>query len=116
MADLHIDCPAPTMAELEMMQDKVHAFIFPNTPVQPSQIEAFEKACLYQIAHEKTIAAQFEGSNLPNGTQSFRIGEFEMSFDADSMGNVLTKKTICPAAYGVLLRAGLLYKGVERSY
>ena len=39
-----------------------------------------------------------------------------MSFDTGAMGNQLTKKTVCPAAYGVLLREGLLYKGVERSY
>lgn len=116
MADVHIVCPAPTEVELEMMRDKVRAFIFPNTPKRQTQVEAFEKACVYQIAHEKTIAAQCGDNALPQGTESFRIGEFEMAFDTSEMGNALTKKTICPAAYGVLLREGLLYKGVERSY
>lgn len=116
MADVHIVCPAPTEVELEMMRDKVRAFIFPNEPRLPSQVEAFEKACTYQIAHEKTIAAQCGDNAIPQGTTSFRIGEFEMSFDTSEMGNALTKKTICPAAYGVLLREGLLYKGIERSY
>lgn len=116
MADVHIVCPAPTEEELEMMRDKIRAFIFPNNPSRSSQIEAFEKACVYQIAHEKTVAAQCGDNEIPQGTESFRIGEFEMSFDTGAMGNQLTKKTVCPAAYGVLLREGLLYKGVERSY
>lgn len=116
MADVHIVCAAPTADELDMMRDKVRAFIFPNTPRTESQIEAFEKACTYQIAHEKTIAAQCGDNAIPQGTESFKIGDFSMDFDVGSMGGALTKKTVCPAAYGVLLREGLLYKGVERSY
>lgn len=116
MADVHIVCAAPTEDELEMMRDKMRAFIFPNTPRTESQIAAFEKACTYQIAHEKTIAAQCGDNAIPQGTESFQIGDFSMAFDVGSMGGALSKKTACPAAYGVLLREGLLYKGVERSY
>lgn len=116
MADVHIICAAPTEDELEMMRDKMRAFIFPNNPRSDSQIAAFDKACTYQIAHEKTIAAQCGDNALPQGTESFQIGDFSMFFDVDSMGGALNKKTVCPAAYGVLLREGLLYKGVERSY
>lgn len=115
MADVHIKMPI-TDGEMEMMRDKMHAFIFPNNPTSESQIAAFEKACTYQIEHEKTIAAQCGDNAIPQGTESFQIGDFSMSFDTDAMGGVLTKKTICPAAYGVLLREGLLYRGVERSY
>lgn len=116
MADVHIVCAAPTEYELEMMRDKMRAFIFPNTPRTESQAMAFDKACIYQIAHEKTIAAQCGDNAIPQGVESFQIGDFSMTFDAASMGNVLTKKMVCPAAYGVLLREGLMYKGVERSY
>jgi hypothetical protein len=116
MADVHIVCAAPTEDELEMMRDKMRAFIFPNDPHTEVQIAAFDKACTYQIAHEKTIAAQCGDNAIPQGTQSFQIGDFSMDFDTDAMGGMLTKKTVCPAAYGVLLREGLMYKGVERSY
>ena len=66
MADVHIVCPAPTEEEMEMMRDKIRAFIFPNNPSRSSQIEAFEKACVYQIAHEKTIAAPAGNRILPH--------------------------------------------------
>ena len=50
---------------------------------------------------------------LPDGTKSFSIGNFSMSFEDGSFSSKLTRKSICPTAYGVLLEAGLLYKGVE---
>ena len=50
---------------------------------------------------------------VPEGTQSFSIGDFSMTFNKDFLEGRLTRKTICPAAYGLLLRSGLLYRGVE---
>lgn len=99
------------------MRDRIMAFIFPNVPVTEEQREAVEKAVAYQIDHEKEILAAMdvEDVNLPNGVQSFQVGNFSMSFANDGYKNgaVLTKETICPVAYGVLLQAGLLYRGVR---
>lgn len=113
MPDIHGAFEAPTAEEVDLMEPRIKAFIFPSIPREPWEKKAFEKAVIHQIQHEKTIAAQLDGQTLPEGTTSFSIGNFSMSFDAGSGGGRLTKKTICPSAYGVLLEAGLLYKGVE---
>ena len=51
-----------------------------------------------------------EAAQIPEGVKSFRIGEFEMDVKD---GKSLTGGKICPEAYGLLLRHGLLYRGVE---
>lgn len=116
MADVHIQCPTPAEDELEFMRDKMLAYIFPNNPKTDAQKKAFEKACKYQIAHEKTVIAQQGNGGLPDGVKAFTIGEFSMTFEDGSVSSKLTKKTVCPSAHAVLLREGLLYKGVERPW
>ena len=111
MPDIHGNFNAPTEKEIEAMSYRIKAFIFPTIPRLDYEIEAFDKAVLYQIDHEKTIAQN--GQTIPNGTKSFSIGNFSMTFDDGAIDDRLTKKTICPTAYGVLLEAGLMYKGVE---
>lgn len=117
MADTHITVDEPTAEELDMMRDRMNAFIFPNEPKTADEITAFDKAIRYQIAHEKTIASMSGDLGaleaLPDGVTSFTIGTFSMSFGGGlKKSATLDNKTICPYAYGVLLRAGLLYKGV----
>lgn len=120
MADAHIALEQePTEDELTMMQERMRAYIFPNHPVSADEIEAFNKAVDYQIAHEKTLAAEHGElgvlNALPNGVSSFEIGTFSMSFGNGGYKKSfsLDKSTICPYAYSVLLRAGLLYRGVQ---
>lgn len=117
MADVHINVDEPTDEELDMMRDRMYAFIFPNELRTDEERDAFEKAVVYQIAHEKTVASEFGELGvlqaLPDGVSSFSIGTFSMGFGNGFKKSVtLDKGTICPYAYGVLLRAGLLYKGV----
>lgn len=117
MADVHISVPTPEQDELDMMRERMYAYIFPNEPITNAQKEAFDKAVDLQIAHEKTIASQLGGSdmNLPNGVSGFTIGSFSMNFGGNGYENsyALSKKDICPYAYSALLRSGLLYKGVR---
>lgn len=117
MADVHISADAPTYEEIEMIQERMYAFIFPNEPRSDAEKAAFDKAVDYQIAHEKTIASEYANLNvlqaLPDGVSSFTIGTFGMEFgNGYKKSSILNKDTICPYAYSVLLRAGLLYKGV----
>jgi len=115
MADIHKVTTEPSEEELEMMGELMLGFLFPNTPRTKDEKAAFEKAVKYQLNHDKTVAeasAEVVGA-VQQGVKSFRIGEFSMSFGS-STTNHLTRKTICPYAYSVLLRAGLLYKGLER--
>ena len=116
MADLHSNSYDISVGELNAMNARMLAFIFPNTPVTQDEVRAFENAVLLQVQHEKAIKASGMGE-IPEGVTSFQIGHFTMSFAdgySSSSGARLTRKTICDGAYGLLLRAGLLYKGVER--
>lgn len=111
MADLHTWTGTPTAAETELMEERMRMFIFPNEPRTEEQTEAFNKAVSFQIAHEKSQAEQT--GDIPSGTTSFRISDFSMTFEEGANASGLTRKTICQAAYSVLLRAELLYRGLE---
>lgn len=112
MPDLHTWTGEATEEETALMEDQMRLFIFPNTAVTEEETEAFDKAVAYQIAHEKSKAEAFGDVPIPDGTNSFKIGDFSMSFEDGVNTSGITKKTICPAAYSVLLRAGLLYRGL----
>lgn len=96
---------------LELVREKMYEYIFPNTPQTVEETDIFEKAVVYQYEHEATASLQANG--VPNGVKSFKIGDFSMELDPDFFRAELNAKTICPSARGLLLRAGLLYKGVE---
>lgn len=112
MPDMHIAVASPTEEEREFMASRLLAFIFPNDPRTDEEKESFRKALEYQIAHEKTAMNAAGSASIPQGTKAFKIGNFDMTFENGSFDGLLTRKNVCPAAYGVLLRAGLLYKGV----
>lgn len=113
MPDIHGAFPAPTSDEIAAMEPRIKAFIFPSIPRKDFEITAFNQAVIYQINHEKTLAASLNGTVVPDGTKSFTIGHFTMEFEDGSFAGMLDKRTICPTAYGILLEAGLMYKGVE---
>lgn len=112
MLDNHILVADPEEDVLEMMRERMYGYIFPNMPRTEEEKAVFEKACLYQYAHDMT-ALQKTGEGIPEGLVSFRIGDFQMAFDSGTMESRLTSKSICPSARGLLLRHGLLYRGVE---
>ena len=89
---------------LDGVRERLYAFCFPNVPATLMEQEAFERAAELQYAYEQ------ETPPVPAGVQSFRIGEFQMTM-AEGEGRMGRK--ICPEAYGLLLRHGLLYRGVE---
>ena len=113
MTELHPKANEPTAEEKEAMQARMSAYIFPNTPYTDEEKQAFDKAVLFQIQHERMQAEALGGQMLPDGLKEFNIGHFQGAFET-SVSSKLSRKTICDAAYGVLLRAGLLYRGVER--
>lgn len=113
MPDIHGVFPAPTALEVSAMEPRIRAFIFPSVPRTEDEIEAFNRAVVFQIDHEKTIAASLGNQQIPDGTKSFEIGHFSMTFEDGAFEGRLTKRNICPTAYGILLEAGLMYKGVE---
>ena len=111
MPDLHTWTGEATEEETALMQEQMRLFIFPNAAETDAEIEAFNKAVTFQIAHEKSRQEQFD--QIPDGVSGFKIGDFSMNFEAGFNDAGLNRKNICPAAYSVLLRAGLLYRGLE---
>ena len=71
MSDFHTWTGTATAQEIAMMTDRMKLFIFPNEAKSDEEIEAFNKAVAYQIAHEKSREEQY--SEIPSGTESFRI-------------------------------------------
>lgn len=112
MPDIHTWTGEPTEEETAMMTDIMKKFIFPNEAKSEEEVEAFNKAVAYQIAHEHTLAEQY--GEIPDGTTYFKLGDFSLRFSAGTFESGLTRKTICEAAYSVLLRTGLLYRGLPR--
>ncbi len=89
---------------LTAVRERMYAFCFPNTPVTEAERQAFEQAVWAQYSYEQDTV------QTPKGVKGFRLGEFEMTL-ADRTGPA--GAPICPEAYGLLLRHGLLYRGVE---
>lgn len=114
MPDLHTWTGTPTEEETAMMEDRMKQFIFPNEARTDEETEAFSKAVSYQIVHEKSLMERYGDTGIPDGATGFKIGDFSMTFEEGVNGSGLTRKTICQAAYSVLLRAGLLYRGLPR--
>lgn len=112
MYDSHVDTPAPSEYQLELMRERMYAFIFPNVPQTDGEKEAFEKAVEWQYEHDYSIMQRLN-EDIPEGVKSFKIGDFQMAFKDGVLEYRLTRQNVCPSAYGLLLRTGLLYRGVE---
>ncbi len=112
MYDSHVEAPSPDDYQLELMQERLYGFIFPNVPQTDEEKEAFDKAVYYQYEHDYSIMQRLS-EDIPEGVTSFRIGDFQMAFKDGVLDSRLTKQNICPSAYALLLRHGLLYRGVE---
>ncbi len=113
MAKLHDSAGQYTDAEMISMRARMQGFILPSVVRTAQEAEAFETACLYQIEHERRLMKLLGNQEIPKGVTGLEIGHFSMTFESGAFCGVLTRKTICDAAYGTLLYAGLLYRGVE---
>lgn len=111
MSDLHTVAEQPTAEQLNAYSQRILAYIIPRVPQNDLEKDIVKVAAIQQFQHEKSAEAALDGTHLPDNTQSFKLGDFSMSFDG-SIGGPLTRKTICPTAYAMLLNAGLLYRGV----
>ena len=98
-----------TEAQREEMRARMLGAIFPNSPRTCAEQEAFDRAVDFQILHEMD-----QETDIPKGAKSFRIGHYSVEMADNGAGDELSPRRLCGAAYGVLLYAGLLYRGVER--
>lgn len=94
-----------TGRELELAQERLLNHIFPREPVSGEEKEAFERAVIAQAEWEKKLADST--GELPGRVTAVKIGNFSASVQPR------TGFEMAPEARGILLRSGLLYKGVE---
>lgn len=111
MMDKHMRKAAPEGDDLTLMQERMYAYIFPNKPVTQEERDAFDQAVIWQYQHD--LSALEAAGEIPSGVESFRIGDFQMAFQDGTLDMELNRRNICPSVYGLLLRHGLLYRGVE---
>ena len=100
----------PDQQQIDSARRRLYAYIFPNNPVTDMEKAVFEEAVILQAEHD----AYNEEDGIPAGAKSFSIGHFSMTVDEDATSDRLTRRNICEEAHAILLREGLLYKGVER--
>lgn len=114
MSDTHpIQSPPSPTVDVQAVREKLYAFIFPNEPVTDEEKAAFERAFSAQLRHEQEMADMVGLSALPDGVSSFAIGNFSMEFGEGMKGGLSTSRGICRSAYAILLREGLLYRGLS---
>ena len=94
--------------DLERAQLVLESYMFPNTAQTEREKDVLRRASRYQAAHDLTLAR--ETPNLPADVRSFQIGHFQMTMEP---GARTQRAALCPSAYALLLREGLLYRGVE---
>ncbi|MBQ9198367.1 MAG: hypothetical protein IJ157_14185 [Clostridia bacterium] len=111
MNDYHMDVGQPDDGRMDAVRQRLYAYCFPNVPRTAEEQSAFEEAALLQYVHEETQRSL--RGDLPESMEGFRIGDFQMTFAQGMSTGRLTARTVCPAAYGALLRHGLLYRGAE---
>ncbi|MBO6164484.1 MAG: hypothetical protein J6N77_05455 [Lachnospiraceae bacterium] len=107
MADHHAQGLEPTNEELEMAGLLLESLMFPSVPSTAAEEAAVRRATWLQAVHTRTYASQTP--DLPADVESFQIGHFRMQYRGGRKS-----QDICPAARALLLKEGLLYKGVER--
>ena len=87
----------------EKAREKLLSHIFPNFPETEEERAALEKAVDFQAE------ADLEGGDIPEAVEGFQIGHFRAELRKRRGGS----SPVCPLARSVLLRHGLLYKGLE---
>lgn len=87
------------------------AYILPNSPAGEAQLSAFCQAVYDQLEHEMTgPGAQLFG--MPEGVTSFTVNGFSATLTGAHAGGI-SPAGISPGARARLLRAGLMYRGVN---
>lgn len=114
MIDRHTVSERPDEETMELMRERMYAYIFPNHPSTDEEKEAFEQAVLWQYQHDASSILASASAEIPSGVESFKIGDFQMAFQDGVLDQALNRRNVCPSVYGLLLRHGLLYRGVER--
>lgn len=91
----------------EHIEERLKAYIHPNTAQTAEQETAFDEAVTAQLAYE----ASQDAAELPGNIQSLSIGSYSVTV-AEPAGGAYTQATICPAAWATLFNAGLLKRAM----
>ena len=85
------------------IQERLRAYIPPNTVKTAEQKEAFDSAVDAQLAYE----AAHDLGEIPGNVRGFSIGGYSVTMD-EGAGGAYTLATLSPVAWAILFNAGLL--------
>lgn len=103
----------PTAARtLEAAENRLLAYIFPCVVCSETQKDALVTAACAQFAHEHNSDAAQLMMSAPAGLQSFTIGHWSAAFARGATAESLFPAGLDNSAYAILLRSGLLFRGV----
>ncbi|MBR1684055.1 MAG: hypothetical protein IJ708_02875 [Clostridia bacterium] len=105
--DVHKEGLELTEGAMERASLRLEAYMFPNRAVTEQEKAVFARAARLQAEHEASVQSDFPA--LPSEVSGFQIGHFQASLREGMQG----RDSLCPLAYGLLLREGLLYRGIE---
>ena len=97
------------MACVEIVTERLKAYIHPNVAQSDEQKEAFLKAVQYQVEYEASHADALD--IVQRGVQSFSSGNYSETYFTRKAGEYAAS-TLCPASYATLFNAGLLRRGM----
>lgn len=89
-------------AYYESVEARLRAYIAPNAPQTAAENDAFEQAVEAQAEYESAAGG------VPDGVQSFSIGDFSATMAGGSGGAGYTRSTLSQHAWAILYNAGLI--------
>ena len=87
----------------EIVEERLRAFIYPNTPRTRAQTEAFELAVETQLKYEK----QNDGESIPENVASFSIGDYSVALREGTTPDY-SRADLAPGVWALLFNAKLL--------
>lgn len=89
----------------DYVRERLTAYIYPNSPKTPSQMEAFENAVEAQMKHEREYASYA----APDGVAAYSNDGMSVTFDTSrGFNGANPARGLCPDAYAYLFNAGLI--------
>ena len=86
------------------MRERLTAYLLPRRAETAEERAAFERAVAAQAEYEQRAGL----GDVPEGVQSFSIGDFSATLGMGGQGEGYTRDSLCSVAWSILKNAGLI--------
>lgn len=86
------------------VRERLTAYLLPRRAETAEEQAAFERAVAVQVEYEQRAGL----GDVPEGVQSFSIGDFSATLAGGGQGAGYTLVTLSPVAWSILKNAGLI--------